>query len=168
VEVTLGTLGKALGAAGGFVAGSLALTDYLVNRARSFVFSTAPAPAVAAAARAALELVESAEGEARARRLWERVTQMRTGLLGLGWRLAPATSAILPLMVGPEEVAMRLAESLRTRGFLVPGIRHPTVPRGQARLRVTLSADHAPQDVEDFVAALERAMVEVGFRPDAT
>lgn len=165
VEVTFGTLGKALGAGGGFVAGSAVLADYLVNRARSFVFSTAPPPATAAAARAALEVVASAEGGERAARLWSRVHDLHAGLRAQGWELPPPASAILPLHVGAEDAAMRLSAALRDEGFLVPGIRYPTVPRGRARLRLTLSADHEPGDVGDLLAALERAAGRSGVRP---
>jgi 8-amino-7-oxononanoate synthase len=154
VEVQLGTLGKALGAAGGFLCGSRPLIDYLVNRARTFIFSTAPLPAAAAAATTAIALVQSAEGQTLRQRLWERVGQTRGGLSRRGWVLPPAGSAILPVLLGDPAAAIEAAARLRDRGLFVPAIRPPTVPRGQARLRVTLSATHTAADVERLVDAL--------------
>lgn len=165
VEVTLGTLGKALGCAGGFVAGERVLRDYLIHRARSFMFSTAPPPGVAAAAARAVELVASEEGARRATALWERITLLHQGLVQLGWPLPPAESAILPLIVGPETHAVRLAAALRDEGLLVPAIRYPTVSRGRARLRLSVSADHHPDDVARLLAALARAQAKTGITP---
>jgi len=154
VEVRMGTLGKAVGAAGGYVCGSRALVDYLVNRARSFIFSTAPAPAAAAAAAAGIKLIQSAEGERLRTRLWVLVNQLKDGLIQAGWPLTVIRSAILPLMVGGEKEAMEIAVALRKRSFFVPAIRYPTVARGQARLRVTVTAAHSPEDIVAFTSAL--------------
>ena len=147
VDIQMGTLGKALGAAGGYIAGSRPLIDLLVNKARSFIFSTAPVPAAAAAATAAIRLVQSAEGETRRARLWQRVDQLKNELIRAGCALAPVQSAILPLIVGAESRAVELAASLRAQGIFIPAIRYPTVARGQARLRLTITADHAPEDI---------------------
>lgn len=165
VELPMGTLGKALGAAGGFVTGSEALVDFLVNRARSFVFSTAPPPAAAAAATAAVLLVQSEEGAGLVARLHANVKAMHRGLSAAGWTLPPPVSPILPLPVGEEGDALRLAAALREEGYLVPAIRYPTVPRGRARLRVTLSAVHDPEAIAGFLAALERARTRMGLSP---
>ena len=154
VEVQFGTLGKALGAAGGYIAGSRTLIDYLINRARSFVFSTAPVPAAAAAAKAGIELVEGAEGVARAATLWHRVGEMKTELAAASWSAEASASAILPLMVGGETAAVDLSRRLRELGFLIPAIRYPTVARGQARLRLTVSAAHTADDVQALGEAL--------------
>jgi len=159
VEVQMGTLGKALGAAGGYIAGSRALIDYLVNRARSFIFSTAPVPAAAAAARAAVALVQSEEGEQRCERLRTSVAECRTGLLSeapQGRRDAcPAlASPILPLIIGDETEAMRVAAALLDQGIFIPAIRYPTVARGSARLRLTLSADHTAADMAQVSQAI--------------
>jgi 7-keto-8-aminopelargonate synthetase-like enzyme len=146
VEVQMGTLGKALGSAGGYVCGSRVLTDFLVNRARSFIFSTAPTPATAAAATAAVRLVQSPAGEERCRQLWERVAQFQRGF----GRAATSNraSAIIPIPVGDETRAMTLAARLREHGVFVPAVRYPTVARGQARLRVTFTAAHTGAEVE--------------------
>jgi 8-amino-7-oxononanoate synthase len=150
IEIQMGTLGKALGAAGGFICGSRSVIDYLINRARSFIFSTAPVPAAAAAATAAIHMVQSELGQQRCAKLWQLVS-------GLGSRLkisGPARSAIIPLHIGDESRAVATAALLRERGFFIPAIRYPTVARGRARLRLTLTADHSESDVEQVTAAI--------------
>ncbi len=154
IEIRLGTLGKALGAAGGYVCGSRPLIDLLTNRARTFLFSTAPVPAAAGAAEAAIRLVQSAEGETRRTRLWQRVDEVKNTVINAGWKLPAVRSAILPLRVGAEAQAMTLADALRERGVFIPAIRYPTVARGDARLRLTLSAEHTPADVAQLADAL--------------
>jgi 8-amino-7-oxononanoate synthase len=157
VEVQMGTLGKALGSAGGYIAGSRALIDLLVNRARSFIFSTAPVPAQAAAAMAAVRLLQSAEGEERRVALWRNVDQLKNALVGGPWKLPVVRSAILPLMVGGEDKAVATAAALRDAGLFVPAIRFPTVARGEARLRVTFSASHTADDLAALATALRGA-----------
>ena len=153
IEVRMGTLGKALGASGGYVCGPRVLMDFLINRARSFIFSTAPAPATAAAAGAAIELAQSAEGQERRDRLWSLVHRVRNGLAKSG-RQAPADrGAIIPLIIGGESQALAAAEALREQGIFIPAIRYPTVSRGEARLRLTLTAAHTAEDVEQLLKA---------------
>ena len=154
IEVQMGTLGKALGAAGGYVCGGVELIDYLVNRARPFIFSTAPVPAAAGAALAALAVVQSAEGAARRARVAAHGTRLRTALVAMGWPVPPGGAAILPLVLGGEAAAVATADRLRERGVFAPAIRYPTVARGRARLRVTLSAAHTEADVELLLEAL--------------
>lgn len=154
VEVQMGTLGKALGAAGGYICGSNELVDLLRHRARSFVFSTAPMPAQAAAARAGIKVLESAEGEERRTRLWSLVDELKNGLIGLGWQLPVVQSAILPLMVGAEAEAIALSDQLLEAGVFVPPIRYPTVARGEARLRITVSATHSSDDIKTLLEVL--------------
>ncbi len=156
IEIQMGTLGKAVGASGGYICGAQVLVDYLVNRARSFVFSTAPVPAAAAAATAGLRLIQSEAGEKRCAQLWQRVEQLLQGVAALQGRSAAlqATSAIIPLIIGPEVTAMEVAGALRRRGIYIPAIRYPTVARGEARLRITLTAAHTQADVEELLAAL--------------
>lgn len=162
VEVQMGTLGKALGAAGGYIAGSRPLIDLLINRARSFIFSTGPVPAQSAAARAAVELVQSGEGEVRRQRCWANVDAAKNAIIQSGWTLPPVRSAILPLIVGDEARAVEIASALREQGVFVPAIRYPTVPRGEARLRLTATAAHTPEDI----AALTRALNQLSRDPD--
>ena len=154
IEVQMGTLGKALGSAGGYLCGSRTLIDYLVNRARSFIFSTAPVPAAVAAATAAVQLIQSDEGELRRNQLWARVDQVKNGLIAAGFVLPPVRSAIIPLVLGDEAKAVEAAAALREQGVLIPAVRYPTVARGQARLRLTVSAAHAAADAAQLVAVL--------------
>ncbi len=161
IEIHMGTLGKAAGAAGGFVAGSRPLIDLLVNRARSFIFSTAPPPASVAAAEAGIELIAGNEGAARNRRLWALVDGLKNALIRSGWPPGLVRSPILPLVVGGEETAVELATDLRDAGFFVPAIRFPTVARGAARLRVTVSASHQPEDLSQFATAVSARRPQV-------
>ena len=150
IEIQMGTLGKALGVSGGYIAGSRILIDFLINRARSFIFSTAPSPAVAAACRASLRIVQSSEGAGLRGRLWENLA-----LLAMELKLPVPPSAIVPLILGGEERALKEASRLQDAGFFVPAIRYPTVPRNTARLRVTLSAAHAPEQIRALAAKIE-------------
>jgi 8-amino-7-oxononanoate synthase len=156
IEIQMGTLGKALGSAGGYICGSRALIELLINCARTFLFSTAPVPAATAAARAAIEVVRSQEGEELRTRLWARVDQLKNGLIGGSWKLPVVQSPIIPLMIGDEQRAMETAAQLRTNGILIPAVRYPTVARGQARLRLTVSAAHTPEDIQEFLHASAR------------
>jgi 8-amino-7-oxononanoate synthase len=152
IEVQVGTLGKALGAAGGYICGSQFLIDVLVNRARSFIFSTAPVPAAAAAAAAGIRLASSDEGEVRRQTLWQRVSELPASLRGA----AACHSAIIPLILGDETRAVETASRLRERGIFIPAVRYPAVGRGQARLRLTLSAAHSAQDIAQLLSVLEQ------------
>ena len=163
IEVQMGTLGKAVGASGGYICGSRPLIDFLVNRARSFIFSTAPVPAAAAAATAGIRFIQSSEGERRRQLLWTRVGELQSEIGNTAPRVlardrsrkSEIPSAILPVMVGDEARAVATSAALRERDIFVPAIRYPTVARGQARLRVTLTATHAPDDISQLAAALE-------------
>ena len=145
IDVHMGTLSKAFGCHGGFIAGSRDVIDLLINRARSFIFATAPPPPLAAAALAALTLVASADGEARRAKL-ERNRHALARSLGLA---GPSPSAIQPVIIGGEADAVAVAARLESAGVLVPAIRFPTVPMGSARLRFTVTASH---DDESFAA----------------
>ncbi|HTG45646.1 MAG TPA: 8-amino-7-oxononanoate synthase [Verrucomicrobiae bacterium] len=150
VDIGMGTLGKALGSAGGFICGSRALIDFLINRARSFIFSTAPSPSNSAAARAAIELVQSEAGELRRCLLWARVDDVKNGLTGSSFGFPVVRSAIVPILIGAETKAVQLSAALRERGVYIPAIRYPTVGRGEARLRLTVTAAHTIADVEQL------------------
>jgi 8-amino-7-oxononanoate synthase len=152
IEVQMGTLGKALGASGGYICGSRALIDYLINRARTFIFSTAPVPAAAAAATAGIRFVESSAGEERRNKLWQHVSVLSSTL-----NPQPSTlrSAIIPILIGEESKAVKAATALREQGIFIPAIRYPTVARGQARLRLTLSAAHTDADLAQLRTALK-------------
>jgi 7-keto-8-aminopelargonate synthetase-like enzyme len=152
IEVQMGTLGKALGASGGYICGSRVLIDFLVNRARSFVFSTAPVPAAAAAATAGIRVVQSAVGEARQKKLWARAGEFQSAI---GNRQSAIPSVIIPIIIGKEEKAVQAAAQLREQNIFVPAIRYPTVARGRARLRVTLTAAHTTKEVTQLANALK-------------
>jgi len=154
IEVTMGTLSKALGSVGGYIAGSRTLIDWLTNRARSFVYSTALPPGAIAASRAAVEVARGAEGAVLRARLRENIDLFRAGLAPVWGRHPLSLSAIQPLICGEASVALELAGVLREKGLLVPAIRYPTVPRGAARLRVTVSAAHERKEIDALIAAL--------------
>jgi 8-amino-7-oxononanoate synthase len=158
VDVQMGTLSKALGASGGYICGARTLIEWLINRARSFIYSTAPPPAIAAAALAAVDFLASPEGEKRRLLLCERIRLMqqllpRAGSKGEG---VGARSAIFPLIVGDEKAALDLAAGLQGEGFLVPAIRFPTVAKGAARLRITVTAAHKAAEIEALCEKIQR------------
>lgn len=152
IEIQMGTLGKALGSSGGYICGSRPLIDLLINRARSFIFSTAPLPASAAAATAAIKLIQSADGDKLRQQLHTHVTGLQSSI---GIKKSNITGAIVPIILGAESKATAAATKLREQNIFVPAIRYPTVARGTARLRVTLSAAHTAQDISQFVDALK-------------
>jgi 8-amino-7-oxononanoate synthase len=150
VDFHFGTLSKAAGVSGGYVATTRVGVDLMINRARSFIYSTAPAPALAATAEWVLrEVWPGVAGVSARDHLWSNLLTL-TSSLGL----PPAQSAIIPIVLGDERLALQAAADLLERGFLVPAIRYPTVARGRARLRLTLSAAHAPEDVRALALAL--------------
>ncbi|MEP6821974.1 MAG: 8-amino-7-oxononanoate synthase [Chthoniobacterales bacterium] len=206
VDVQMGTLSKALGVSGGYICGSHSLIEWLVNRARPFIFSTAPPPVLAIAALAALEFLQTSEGEARQAALWKNIETLRSALpevvppappdptpastkgankakpgvlrqllsgnlsrnsktvgSALPKEVSSARgSAIHPLLVGNEQDALDLARSLQGEGFLVPAIRYPTVAKGAARLRITVTAAHDEAQIRALAGAITR------LRPETT
>lgn len=147
VDVQMGTLSKSLGAGGGYICGSRLLIDLLINRARSFIFSTAPPPACAAAATAAIDFLASEEGEERRKKLWRNLRQFRDGAPERLLKNPVLQSAIIPIIIGAEDMALAASQWLAEKGFFIPAIRYPTVARGSARLRVTISASHSPEQI---------------------
>ena len=153
IEIQMGTLGKALGAGGGYICGSRALVDFLVNRARSFIFSTAPVPAAAAAATAAIQFVQSAEGETRRKNLRERIATISFRIPHSAFRNFAAPS--FRLLSATKTRRLKPPPRLREQNIYVPAIRFPAVARGKARLRVTLTAAHSAEDVAQLVQDLK-------------
>lgn len=152
VHVRMGTLSKALGSGGGFVCGRRSLVDWLANRARSYVFSTAQPAATSAAAIAALDIVER---EPRRRQsLLAAAASLRERLREDGWNTGNSASQIIPIIIGEADRTMRLAGSLREAGFFVPGIRPPSVPEGESLLRLSLCYHHTPEMIDDLTKAL--------------
>ncbi len=156
IDVQMGTLSKSLGTSGGYICGSRNLIDWLINRARSFIFTTAPPPAVAAAATAAIRFLLSEEGETRRKLLWRRIVQFRKLLPGPESVFGKPGAAIIPWLVGDEERTLDLAKALRQEGFFVPAIRYPTVGKGAARLRITISAAHSALQIASLGEAIGR------------
>jgi 8-amino-7-oxononanoate synthase len=150
--VYMATLGKAAGVFGAFVAGEADVIETLLQRARPYIYTTALPPLLACTVLASLGVI-AAEPWRRAR-LAQLVHQLRHGATGLRWRLMPSDTAIQPLLIGDNDEAMQVSESLAARGILVPAIRPPTVPQGSARLRISLSAGHSEEDVAQLVDAL--------------
>ncbi|SDT98099.1 8-amino-7-oxononanoate synthase [Verrucomicrobium sp. GAS474] len=148
IEVEMGTLSKALGSSGGFIAGSRLLIDTLVNHARSAIYSTAPNPASCGAALEALKLVGEAEGETRRKALWTAIARFAAGT-GL-----PAASPIFPIVLGSEEKALAASAKLAEQGIVLPAIRYPTVPKGKARLRASLTAEATAEEIDRLAEAL--------------
>ena len=147
----VGTLSKAVGSLGGFVCGPRTFTDLLVNKARSYIFTTAAAPASAAAAIAAIDVIDSGEGDRLRARLRANIDRVRPG----------HPSPIIPMIVGAEDRAMAASEALAAEGILVPAIRPPTVPMGTSRLRITVSAAHTHDDLKRLTEALRGAGIDV-------
>lgn len=153
--IYMATLGKAAGVFGAFVAGEPVLIDYLLQKSRSYIYTTAMPPALCTALLVALEVIE--HDEARRLHLQRLIELLRSKLRLQCWRLAESITAIQPLIVGGNEQALRLSEYLMDSGILVPAIRPPTVPKGSARLRISLSAAHSEEDVLQLVVALQQA-----------
>ena len=158
IDLQMGTLSKAFGLSGGYLAASRVVIDLLINKARSFIYTTAPPPALAYAALASLNLIKGEEGDQRRAKLFANVNAVCDAMnLPLGSTL----SAILPIIIGSEDHAMALSARLLSEGFLIPAIRYPTVSRGSARLRLTLSASHEASQIEALAVGLRRATAEL-------
>jgi 8-amino-7-oxononanoate synthase len=155
VDVQMGTLSKALGGSGGYICGSRSLIDWLINRARSFIFSTAQPPALAGAALAAVEFIGSPAGEERRQLLWRNIEMVRRALPQPSDAAKPG-SAIFPWIVGQEQSAVDLSRALLQEGFLVPAIRYPTVAKGSARLRITVTASHDEAQIRGLGETIKR------------
>lgn len=150
--VYMGTLGKAAGGSGAFVAASATVCEWLLQRARTYIFTTGSSPAMACALLASLDLIE--QGDARRAQLQHLTAQLKDGLAGTRWQLLASPTAIQPIVIGDNHETLRVASALFERGLWVPAIRPPTVPAGTARLRVSMSAAHTQEQVQQLVDAL--------------
>ncbi len=159
IDVHIGTLSKAIGGFGGFVAGRTELIEYLINHARPFVFETALPPSICAAAIEAFDLIDR-EPELRGQ-LWRNVKKLRSGLQEIGAPVLEGESPILPVVFGDEKRTLRAAEFLFEKGFLIPAIRYPTVPRGKARLRVTVSRAHSDTEIGRLLEVFKQLLQTV-------
>lgn len=152
VPVLIGTLGKAVGTSGAFVAGPQLLMDYLVQKARTYIYTTAMPPAIAAATCTSIDLIE--REDSRRRHLQSLIAEFRQQAAAMGYRLMPSQTPIQPIVVGDNWSALALSQALEERGLMVTAIRPPTVPEGEARLRVTFSAAHSRDDLAKLLAGL--------------
>jgi glycine C-acetyltransferase len=162
IDIQMGTLGKALGSFGAYAAASSDIIEYLVNRARSFIFSTSLPPAVLAISIAAIGIVNSREGAALRARLVENTAFFRSALQAAGFDTMGSETQIVPVFAGEPETVMEFSGNLLDNGIFVQGIRPPTVPAGTCRLRCTLMATHSRADVEEAVDKITKAGKEVG------
>src|SRR3984957_7485520 len=158
VDIQMGTLSKAFGASGGFICGSRTLIQLLINRARSFIYSTALPPSCAAAASAALGIIRSEEGEPLRSRLRKNVRLLTDYLRPVARPVGDQVSPIFPVVIGDEQQTLRLAETLQINGFLAPAIRYPTVARGAARLRIALSSSHSIEQIQSLSKTIIAAL----------
>jgi 7-keto-8-aminopelargonate synthetase-like enzyme len=149
----VGTLSKALGSMGGFVAASSKVVDLVINRARSFIFSTAQPEAISAAGIAALKIVETEPW--RRKRVTDLANEVRLALEADGWNVGNSESPIIPVIVGEENEAVRVSDALRNEGIFVPAIRPPATPPGHSLVRISLSAAHSDEQVEKLLAAFK-------------
>jgi len=153
--IVMATLGKAAGVAGAFVAGEQVVIDYLIQKAKSYVYSTPAPPALSATLSASVQLIE--RGDDLRANLYALIAYLKQNLNLKKWKLLESDTAIQPLVIGGNEESLAVSEYLQTQGILVPAIRPPTVPVGTARLRISLSAAHTLDDVKQLIAAIHQA-----------
>ena len=153
--IQMGTLSKAIGTSGGYVAGTADLKEYLINTAKAFIYTTAQPPAIAAAASAAIQIIQ--HEPARLERLWHNRNTLHTTLTNLGFQLTDTQSPILPIIVKSSETALKMSQALYEAGIYVPAIRPPTVPKHSSRLRLTVSSEHTQEQLETVVQRIQEA-----------
>jgi 8-amino-7-oxononanoate synthase len=159
----MGTLGKALGTSGAYLVGTESMIQYMINAARSFVYTTAPPPDTCAASVAALEVMQAEP--ARRERLWKNRARLASGLQQLGFRLADSASPILPVLIGEAEKTMSLANRLFELGVYAPAIRPPTVPAGTSRIRLTVTSEHTDKQLDTVLDAFRSAATHLRLLP---
>jgi len=157
-RIQMGTLGKALGCFGAYIAGSRKLIDYLINKARSFIYTTSLPPSVCAASIAAIDIIED-EPQLR-QNLWDRIKFFRKGLKEAGLNTMQSETQIIPILIGEADVAVRISKDLMDKGVFVQAIRPPTVPEGTSRLRITLMATHSWDDLKYALETIEETVRE--------
>ena len=157
----MATLGKAVGSFGAFVAGDEIFIEQLIQTARSYIYTTALPPAVAATSNAAIEYIAH-NGETLRKSLSANINQFKQGIKRIGLELMPSESAIQPLVLGDEQRALAFSHALQEQGFLVSAIRPPTVPKGSARLRFTLSVSHSSGDIDRLLQAVNDVAIKYG------
>ena len=156
--IMMATLGKAAGVAGAFVAGEQVVIDYLIQTAKSYVYSTPAPPALSATLSTSVRLIE--QGDALRTHLRMLIAQLKSELHLTQWQLMPSETSVQPLLIGGNLEAVSVSKFLQNMGILVPAIRPPTVPKGTARLRISLSAAHTKEDIMRLISALHEAEKE--------
>ncbi len=159
VDVVMGTLSKALGSVGGFVAGKHILKECLVNRARTFIYTTAPSPVTSAAALEALRVIQEEPGLRAG--LWKNIRFVRECLRGLGFDLSDSEGPIIPIVLGNTAKVLKLSERLKKEGIIAPAIRPPTVPKGTDRIRLSVSVSHSQSDLEKLIGVFKKCRNEI-------
>jgi 8-amino-7-oxononanoate synthase len=157
--IMMATLGKAAGVAGAFVAAEAVVINYLIQTAKSYVYSTPAPPALSATLSASLKLI--AQGDALRTHLYGLIAYFKAHLSCQKWRLMPSDTSVQPLLVGSNQAALALSAYLQKSGILVPAIRPPTVPAGTARLRISISAAHSLEDIQKLLQAIHQAESEL-------
>ncbi|WP_338752727.1 8-amino-7-oxononanoate synthase [Bacillus sp. FJAT-52991] len=160
-DVMIGTLSKAVGTEGGFVAGSNVLIDFLLNHARTFIFQTSIPPAICAASYAAFELIE--QGQEKRQQLLAKIMDIKTGLEEMGFVVKGDHTPIIPVIIGENDVALAFAKKLTEKGIYAPAIRPPTVPPGESRIRLTVTADHTDPNIQALLQAFQVIGKELGI-----
>jgi 8-amino-7-oxononanoate synthase len=158
IDIVIATLSKAAGCGGGFVVGDKCVIDYLINKARPFIYTTAPLPANSAAALCAIEIIKNAKGKRR--KLKENADYLREKLKTLGLNTGTSSSHIIPVIIGDNKRTLEISKQLLERGFLVVAIRPPTVPAGSARLRISVQCDHTKEQIDLLCKAIEQSLVD--------
>ncbi|PAQ14209.1 8-amino-7-oxononanoate synthase [Bacillaceae bacterium SAOS 7] len=159
-DVMIGTLSKAVGTEGGFVAGSKVLIDFLLNHARTFIFQTSIPPAICAASYAAFELIE--QGQVKRQQLFAKIIEIKTSLEEMGFIVKGDDTPIIPVIIGENDVALAFAKKLTESGIYAPAIRPPTVPAGESRIRLTVTADHTDEDIQALLQTFHLIGKELG------
>ncbi|WP_100403836.1 8-amino-7-oxononanoate synthase [Bacillus sp. FJAT-42315] len=159
-DVMIGTLSKAVGTEGGFVAGSKMLIDFLLNHARTFIFQTSIPPAICAASYVAFELIE--QGQVKRQQLFAKIIEIKTSLEEMGFIVTGDDTPIIPIIIGENDVALTFAKKLTESGIYAPAIRPPTVPAGESRIRLTVTADHTDEDIQTLLQTFHLIGKELG------
>ena len=159
--IYIGTLGKAAGISGAFICGESTLIEYILQKARPYIYSTATPPAIAHALLRSLQLITSAEGKQRRQQLSHLIATWQTDMAFSSWQKMPSTTAIQPIILGENKIALAVAQHLADAGYWIPAIRPPTVPAGSARLRVTFSASHTITELRELISTLQQIELTV-------